>query len=48
MLNAVENPDMQVNWLFVNINTSFLLQPAVWNNFKELLKKHNLIIPIEG
>jgi len=29
MLNAEENADMQVNWLFVNINTSFLLQPPV-------------------
>jgi hypothetical protein len=48
MLNAEENAGMQVNWLSVNINTSFLLQPAVWNNSNQSLKKQNLNIPIEG
>jgi hypothetical protein len=39
MLNAEENSDMQVNWRSVNINISFLLQPAVWNNYNQSFKK---------
>jgi hypothetical protein len=39
MLNAEENADMHVNWLFVKINISFLLQPAIWNNSNQSFKE---------
>jgi len=44
MLNAEENADMQVKWLFVKINVSFLLQPAVWNNSNQSLKKKLILL----